>query len=176
MDYIREELLRQRAALSRLLLGRTEVEEREEQNESVWADENRDDSVLLAGAEAFFASRKLADRERLNPQGERTGSTETGYRDASDGFWEEAAGEVPAFAWSRTADGHRALRRGRAERVFTTRDGTVVRGTEAGSLSGAERTVLETVWADEEKGTDARELSRIFQRDARRYDGGFTLY
>ena len=40
----------------------------------------------------------------------------------------------------------------------------------------AERTVTEFFRADVRETPDAETLSRTFQRDARRYDGGFTLY
>ena len=40
----------------------------------------------------------------------------------------------------------------------------------------AERTVTEFFRADVKEAPDAETLSRTFQRDARRYDGGFTLY
>jgi len=47
--------------------------------------------------------------------------------------------------------------------------------------SGADSFALEYGMGEEVRpvvgeAADARELSRVFQRDARRYDGGFTLY
>ena len=39
-----------------------------------------------------------------------------------------------------------------------------------------ERAVTEILWTDAVGTSVPGELSRTFQRDARRYDGGFTLY
>ena len=37
-----------------------------------------------------------------------------------------------------------------------------------------EHTVTELIWADGGASWDPREISRVFQRDARRYDGAFS--
>ena len=93
MDYIREELLRQQAALTALLLGKAAEEE--------------------------------IARDEETAGGERPG--------------EVSARKSPAAA-------------------------------------GGERMVTEVLWAGTGGMPDAKVLSRTFQRDARRYDGGFRLY
>lgn len=50
------------------------------------------------------------------------------------------------------------------------RSGVTAEGEQVG------RTVTEFFRADVRETPDAETLSRTFQRDARRYDGGFTLY
>lgn len=49
-------------------------------------------------------------------------------------------------------------------------------GTDSLAERGGERMVTEVLWADTGGMSDAKALSRTFQRDARRYDGGFRLY
>ena len=48
--------------------------------------------------------------------------------------------------------------------------------TEVLAGPGGERMVTEVLWAGTGGMSDAKALSRTFQRDARRYDGGFCLY
>lgn len=182
MDYIREELLRQRAVLARLLLGRAE---REEQNDAASMDTVRSDAEMLGEEDLFRASRSLAREERL-PSGRRLARTAEGEAwGVYDGPGEKLPDSVPGYVWSRERAERRSNRFSDAEELtgvrYGLREGAALSGKrEIGGFSAPtgpeERTVTETVWAAAEEAADARELSRVFQRDARRYDGGFTLY
>ena len=50
--------------------------------------------------------------------------------------------------------------------VLPSTDGTAAR----------ERIVTEVIWTGAGEGDGPKELSLVYQRDARRYDGGFSLY
>ena len=151
MDYIREELLRQRTALSALLLGGEEREEQETVRtpaadrefpataagrgpEWVRTEETLPVEGAVSAAGGGALRRHLAQRSRA-------------LRAAILGTAEAAGAAVPVDGGgSWTVDGGE-----NGENAET-----VGRGPEVGGLSGA--------------------LSRAFQRDARRYDGGFSLY
>ena len=144
MDYIREELLRQQAALTALLLGKAAEEE-------TVRDEETAGGEWPAGAAA--QKRLAAAGAELEPERPR----KTGFREAGA---EEAVlptggpgrgGDVPAW-------------------------GAGGLDTEVLAGPGGERMVTEVLWADTGGMSDAKALSRTFQRDARRYDGGFCLY
>lgn len=50
-------------------------------------------------------------------------------------------------------------------------------GTPANHTEVLQRSVTEVLWPEDKGGTsDPQALSRAFERDARRYDGGFSLY
>ncbi len=49
-------------------------------------------------------------------------------------------------------------------------------GSETLTQLSRQRTVTEILWPGGGEAADAKALSRTFQRDARRYDGGFSLY
>lgn len=53
---------------------------------------------------------------------------------------------------------------------------TAGRPAGGGPWSGAEEEAARQAWPGSSGGTDAGTLSRAFQRDARRYDGGYPLY
>lgn len=199
MDYIREELLRQRAVLARLLLGRTAEEaEREEERAAGQAEDIWSDDTQLEGLEEFLASRALA-------AGERSGRGRRLLQTGEEERWEvyNALSEDLSEA---------ALRRelGESERAYAARrpgetdmvSSTAYRLRETDRRAGRRYAVPGTARARRtggisesgealfvpgnvmdmdirsaiEETADARELSRVIQRDARRYDGGFTLY
>ena len=144
MDYIQEELLRQRRILSVLMTG--------SQRKEAEATENREDESLSAVqhvAERTEQSRTAWEAEP-EPAQFLQGWTEHGE---------------PRFSGIRTA----GFRRGREEgwrgkeALITEELATPVR------MVPYERAVPET-------SADAREISRSIQRDARRYDGGFSIY
>ncbi|MDY3985133.1 hypothetical protein [Dysosmobacter sp.] len=76
------------------------------------------------------------------------------------------------------AGGRRSYDQARRKTAVTVLGETARRqGTGDAAEGGpAERTVTEFFWADTGGMSDAEDLSRTFQRDARRYDGGFILY
>lgn len=157
MDYIREELLRQRQALAALLLGGAEESDREREQ----------------------AAEGPVPAERAVPALLKKDGRDLGDRAPSR---RETAGEVPAETAevSERDGGGPAGLRGRP-RFSAGRSGMAGTGpAPAGSgwegplESGGLPTVL---WAEGERSAPgARELSRAFQRDARRYDGGFAPY
>ena len=142
MDYIQEELLRQRRILSVLMTG--------SQRKEAEATENREDESLSA----------------VQPVAERTEQSRTAWEAESallvQGWTEHPE---PLSAGIRKA-GFRGVReegwRGK-EALITEELATPVR------MVPYERAVPET-------SADAREISRSIQRDARRYDGGFSIY
>ena len=164
MDYVREELARQRLALALLMMGgqaetsaqedgtarqadllRTEADPRWERTGSGADGAARWD---LSETERTVSAELLYDLEAAAVRSaERTGGAESGA-----GRTGMASTGEPA---ERSAGRENAMAEGGAVR---------------------ERTVTEILWTDAGGTSVPGELSRTFQRDARRYDGGFTLY
>lgn len=142
MDYIQEELLRQKRILSVLMTG--------SQRKEAEATENREDESLSA----------------VQPAAERTEQSRTAW-EAEPALLVQGRTDhsEPLFAGIRKA-GFRGVReegwRGR-ETLITEEFAAPVR------MVPYERAVPETF-------ADARGISRSIQRDARRYDGGFSIY
>ena len=142
MDYIREELLRQRQAWSALLRSgqQTETEERTqpavgEAENPLWAD--------AAEGGRFTAS---GGAETLPPAANGPGGRQ---RSAA------------------------ARRRAAAGKTAAVPAGGSVSGNAAGLPVYPAMQALRPEMPGEQ---GVKELSRIIQRDSRRYDGGFTLY
>jgi len=146
LDYIREELLRQQAALAAVLLGE--------------------------------AAEETAGKDAPPPE-ERRGTAPA----------ESAAGRTVPEAWAVLERGRRKSGGGAAEMTglpvvpggreldIPWMKGVGAWGSTEDALEvGRERMVTEVFWADAGGTPGAKELSRAFQRDARRYDGGFPLY
>ena len=131
MDYIQEELLRQKRALEALMTG--SVRQMEETAESAEAERLRE----VQGAEEVLRGRMAA-------------------------AWEMAGGE------------RRGLRAGKTGTVETGRgrNGGAVQEIMAGGAVREVRYVNRGRTAQ----ADVQAISRTIQRDARRYDGGFSLY
>lgn len=126
MDYVREELLRQKRALEALMLGAAEEERAGE--ESLPPVEDRPEDGATERLRSPSAVKGSGRAVRLS----KTEAAERSLRRGAEWFAQEAAVErLPA------AEG------------------------------GASAVVMRS---------DARRLSRTIQRDARRYDGGFTIY
>ena len=213
MDYIREELLRQRAVLARLLLGVSDQTAEQEQ-ERAFADGevSEEDAVLRAEEALFLGSRVLAAGERIRlsrgiartsaeeqraayldllqelseaalGHGSRYERAEYGSVRSGGGQMEAAMREAYALAGEEeTAPLRRnGVLRDSSGRRYVLRNG----GMEKTGRNTVEReetllpevqTVTEVVGYSGGETESARDLSRVFQRDARRYDGGFTLY
>ena len=165
MDYIREELLRQQAALTRLLLGSGREREDEE-----WENDPTREEVLSEEEKVFLNSRKLAALETA-----RTGRHLVAAEESS--FWRELPEETAEAAVRRETErewaGELPARSGGASSAYRRRY-----GMEPGETAGEAlvSVVTEGMSASAAEAVRARELSRVFQRDARRYDGGFTLF
>ncbi|MCI6054452.1 hypothetical protein [Dysosmobacter sp.] len=161
MDYIREELLRQQALLVILLTG-----QRTEPLAEEW--EVRSD----AG-------------EKLLPETAPARRLRQGRSGGADGElpWESALPEA-ATLWTALADPSAGERAGTA----AEKDAGVVRRSAAaweaparttGEIppeAGEIRLVTEVRRPESGRSADPAALSLAFQRDARRYDGGFRLY
>ena len=195
MDYIQEELLRQQAALGRYLLGITGRGTEEGSPE---------DGPEREGPGAAEAPGGVRRGRRPSPQktlmgmlpkeselpggsdravpGREPGTVRTGGQGAAE---PPSAGKR-GDAWEETGETARPdIGTGTAERALTR---PAVDGEErlwqeavlrrAGAQAGtSQQYVLELVRpgaGGKEHGP--REVSRAFQRDARRYDGGFGLY
>lgn len=152
MDYIREELLRQQSAL-RLLMGSSE-----KSDQSAGAEAGGTVKEEPVWAESSGLAEQVRSAARLSSRFGMGGGTDG----AAPGFIPEEFGG--------TAQGRQS--------------GTPAEQVSAGQLfrlrtapmtgSPAERTVTELLWAGGGATLEPRELSRIFQRDARRYDGAFS--
>lgn len=166
MDYIREELLRQQALLVILLTGQRPEPMRKEPPENPARESSRDSAGMNTSRRTAFA--------------ERNSGTETAD------LWEMLRGGLSAGALDPETAGKRPA--GRPEAEATPADagrsaaarpgesrGTAFAGT-APESTGSIRLVAEVHPAQTRDGAAAAELSRAFQRDARRYDGGFRLY
>lgn len=143
MDYIREELLRQKRILSVLMGGGR-------QNEAE-APESREDETMSGGPIGVDV------RERVRSVQKR--GTET----ARDLYGWSGGIEVPAAGIRETVIGSGEM------------------GQRAGALSAVEEIGVSVRAARYERtvqggSVGVKDLSRSIQRDARRYDGGFSIY
>lgn len=212
MDYIREELRRQREALAGLLLGRGSRpgEEGGEDGEGTgtpFAEGGIQLEAFTAGAELSpEGGRAVRPAERglwgpfagsgglaaPGPSGSRPGAEEAGFAPPCDllpgipGFYPGTEGaERAAAVWE--AAGQAASAEYGGWGVFRPEEAAWTALAGIGPAAGAdraghpgadfapERGVTEFFQA-ESGGGSAEALSRAFQRDARRYDGGFSLY
>lgn len=164
MDYLREIALRQAALLERLLTGETVSEERPAE-------------MRRTGARPLQTAEREAETSRF-PEKMAEGSAETAARrEMTRGETDRRGGAVPAAGptmpermegeWP-SPDGLDAA----AETFFQQRQADTV-WRSAAAQSGL---WMEPVSVWQEKALDAAALSRAVQRDARRYDGGFTMY
>lgn len=187
MDYIREELLRQQRALAALMTGRETSEAKhvraEASGTAITGLEAGAGGVIKRsgwgkGASPAAPGYATADLGR-EPENTRAAGTDAEKSGETDGT--ETAEEPESLRGRRAvAAALQERRSGRTEGYAgmlrnTAGDGRVV--GDAG-ISVSEAAVL---WgpADLPAGgasADARALSWAFQRDARRYDGGFSLY
>ena len=184
MEYIREMLLRQRTALARLLLGGAPEEMAE-----------------TASAPAAVWQKEMAREEQGTGSVEATSAGQGARRRVAAGAAEESAADTSALAGEtlrqelsrKSAARERAVLSspaGAGETVLPPASYRRSAGEESGS---AGRTGVTWIGGDGEtepagalpefrrpgeagSGAGAKALSRAFQRDARRYDGGFQLY
>lgn len=180
MDYIREELLRQQRALAALMTGGEGLEE----------DAARREAPVLGGETGGAEAGEDAPfpwNERGTPFAARGHDTTASGGETEDAWAAEAAADAdgkanmpgekeelkslvsrPAGRGMRTAEGG-----GSAGALWSAAGGRAVGDI---GITSAEAGLL---WAEDPPAggaADARALSRAFQRDARRYDGGFSLY
>lgn len=189
MDYIQEELLRQRAAWAAMLLGsgaeRETAETAASQGETAWDGEARD---AAAQAAAFAAWGRRDEKRGMEPvrRGARTPAMRSAERAAA---MAESLPETQLLRQPGAEDGAASGRNGSLSAELAPMAGLLrAKARAENSWSGAEhrppaaaggsaeRSVTEVFWAEADRGGEPRALSRAFQRDARRYDGGFSLY
>lgn len=191
MNYIEEELRRQAAAFAALLSGGTDREkdtaEKDTDRGRMQAAEGEGDSALRRRPPAQTLKRdpaeEMAEWNRLL----RRRSAQTFHQAANalgliETEVEAAVAESTQAAW--TSRQRAGVRMGwdenRVAAVQTETGGadTVRKMGRIAGDGGAERSFrdsAETVFMVA-GGMSAGELSRTFQRDARRYDGGYPLY
>ena len=162
MDYIREELLRQRAAWAALLLGQPVQEALEAERRTYGGNMAEDAAVDYAmGGPTVWeqaAGMEINEAERRWTAVER--QEELFRRAAMRG---DSGADVLQIS-------------GRAEMSVLQSDRGKQRNLPAGQTDLRERVELTVLRPDREETQGAKRLSRIYQRDARRYDGGFALY
>lgn len=155
MDYIQEELLRQKKVLAVLMSGGTTgTERKEERSERTDVASSREKSEK----QSFYSISAEGDAEELRME-----------------LAEELAGRIersiprdpnPVFAGGRSVPD---LRRDAASGRALSRIYSIDTGRNPGYVVSLERTITGGT-------TDVRTVSRSIQRDARRYDGGFSIY
>lgn len=146
MDYIQWELDRQKKALAVLLYGKSYVATEETQN----AQQTDNDKKALGPGQVDSVDFARESEETIEVQG----------GNAAGGFYEEQREPLKE--------------RGRAgmSRAISKKSGRADGGT-------TEVRYTRSVMANEftaETSVDIRGVSRAIQRDARRYDGGFSIY
>ena len=164
MDYIREELLRQRIAWSALLRGGQQSVEtaRQKQQEVYPAVGTEPETAELA------AALRAAEVGRALSRQEAELVVQTLLR-GQENLWQLPQEERMRQSESGAADGSRRSSGG----------GEVLRGQWSGTVAEAEkpeRTNVRIVRPERSREQGAKELSRLIQQDSRRYDGGFALY
>lgn len=183
MDYIREELLRQRRVLAALLTGRETPEEAEDVQTAAFGVERAEPEADPGGATGRERGDSPAAVGRAaNALGEAPGSVRAaeadGERSGGTGGPETAEAAGPPEGRPAGTAATRAGRRGRAGGPGVTLwsaagDGGAVGDGGVPISRGAGPWTADV---SERGAADARALSLVFQRDARRYDGGFSLY
>ena len=193
MEYIREVLERQEAALRRLLLGRREGETGAERTAETARRAGRKDTGREAAGRipaAQEALRQALERRSAERRAEMAGGPglagpgtapvppagqETGERPpirGEAGPAAETAARGAGWAAIRRGAGAEPRRGGRRDREAPVRREA---GPEA-AAAGEAVSVREFREGSPSGGGEAKALSRAFQRDARRYDGAFRLY
>lgn len=194
MDYVQEELLRQRKLCSALLLGARPLPKREEEGrEESRVQEERAEELMevsggfFSGMEGFTLEMEEKVQEASDGRGTRWSAPlrtdPTAVRRSK--AQREAEGETPP--WEGPREG---IQEERAFPYFPEGKRHVFGGPTAGD--GAEAAIRFGKSQGEElllpvppgtpgsggrsgRGGDPEALSRAFQRDARRYDGGFSM-
>lgn len=186
MDYVRQELLHQGAVLAALLGGGKEDgrQERAERRDAEEADAGGGPELWRAATETFPAGRTVERRsDALAAGGTAAGAGERRPSPASAA--EETAGagrrrRAPAGE-DRTGDGGRLAAPAAVKGRFGGPAG--VSETEfpefawtGGAVPGGVRWWMGTGGGRSAAAAEARAVSRAVERDARRYDGGFSIY
>ena len=181
MEYIREMLLRQRTALARLMLGGAAEEASEiasapaaRQDRAAPAERGAGRSEMAAGGrEARRSGQQSAAAAHTSGEFAWQGETLRQALARKSAAGRQAAG-IPGVAGTRDTSVRSAGRRaagagGLAGSGFNP-------PADAGRAPGGRLSAWESLPAAGGEAAGAKALSRAFQQDARRYDGGFRLY
>ena len=153
MDYVQEELARQRRVLTVLMMGgQTESGEKDESSEDLIRREER--SAEERTEMTRFLPEETGNNRQLTRMTEEQNAVQETIRRTREQRDEKRRGNGIAEPLEMNTEKERSLR------------SDVVR----------ERTVTEILWVDDGGTSGVGDLSRTFERDARRYDGGFSLY
>lgn len=149
MNYIQEELLRQRNALAALMSGTTaeEAEERERSGPDRAERKTGKKAAADRGSDGVMGRAGETGAEAVAVSGEAMEEEVSVLKEAADRRDAELRASTPKRSGGWTA----------LQRMEPWRTGS--------GASGTERTAM-----------DLRAVSRGIQRDARRYDGGFSAY
>ncbi|MDO4314837.1 MAG: hypothetical protein Q4C45_03605 [Oscillospiraceae bacterium] len=181
MDYIREELLRQQRALAALMTGGEDAETAEDGWPAASDAESAGAKTDTGAAAAWSGRGKGTSPAAPEYAGAEPGG-EAGRVPAEDAAAEETDGtEGPGEpgVFGRRSGENSGLLAGGAGRAGTPWGAAGGKAAgDAGLLLSETAAPWETAGfpADAGGAAGARALSLAFQRDARRYDGGFSLY
>jgi hypothetical protein len=183
LDYIQEELARQRRALAALMSGGSE-ETRETSNHAS-ASERAGAGETLAAILAAAVTGNLTDGTALLDGGALAELAAQRVREKlAESAEPSGTASLQPLAETRESGAAASVQDTAAERRETVRAGAVSRRqTGTAELRTNVQTAgddVAAVWVaaggGTGNGTDVRAVSRAVQRDARRYDGGFSIY
>ena len=157
MDYIRETWTRQRAALEELMLGGGMIAERQEEESSTVSRRAAEAEMAAVRRAASMLEQVAADMAARYAMVEREESVRL---------------LAEAFAGAEEAAKKSTVKELAAQ---------VPRGSQQVAESGFPTAEIVAAgewmpWETRETAWEPRRISRVIQRDARRYDGGFALY
>lgn len=159
MDYIRQELLRQQTALTALLLGGPPGQA--EASAAAARQKTALQTLWTAETSAFDISAPVGPAP--DKMGDSAGLKSTYAEQGQDGaVWSAVRGVNRTIPWGEYAAP--AIREAAWEK------------TQDEPTEARIRMVTEILGPDIETAAGPKDLSRAFERDARRYDGGFSLY
>lgn len=157
MDYLRELRRRQQAVLNRLLTGSPSKEETTAEEKVL--------RCAAEGAERMLVGREKGDSRPTAEQGKLIGWSESGEEllSAKRKAWDEVKGDGRPLA---------GLTAQAAEFQQTRRADAIWRNEAFSEMT------LPGLLMVKESGAaiEAEDISRAVQQDARRYDGGFTMF
>ena len=180
MDYVQNVLARQRQLLSLLLLGR----EQETRQETEWLRQAAYSSPEAEAASALSAVRRMLRENAHQPEETADGSVWSGISAAR--FQENLERSMAARRQAVTQAERQYGRMPESGTAYMT--GSGISGNGGARFAGPWSAAAADVGRREaqaasaaagggwQEAISARDVSLAFERDARRYDGGFSLY
>lgn len=205
MDYVREELARQQLALALLMMGGWTQEPMEEQMGTGEREPLSPAEEHMGTEERGPLSPEKQRIQRLSGGGTEDVEGLQPWRQTADGGQLHGPRDGVALDWTAPLQWETIGEERLAEQAFhgEALGGLLIKGLGKSQMSAGgtgmasagdlaekmkkrentpldggtlERTVTEVLWTRPAEALGPGELSRMFQRDARRYDGGFSLY